>query len=423
MGTDKMHIVDTAKNSSLYSNEPQVNTISSVHTVQSPIESEHDVPDHPEPSASQIPATRGHAATAFIISVIVVHYKDSDHLLTCLKALWADRDISEIIVVDNASGSEATEIFAMLPPGITIIRCNTNLGFGGGANLGARYARGEQLVFLNPDTIPDPGCIGILGRHLAEHGGVAGPLVRTGEENMVAHGWTVDRMLLPRCLEDSGEPLFVQGCCLATTRVCFEAVGGFDDRYFLFQEDVEFCWQALRRGYAVDIVDKARLFHEGGAAAAGGYRRDGLIETTSDRILLRERNGWAVIVACAPRQYIIKLFILSAIRTALFAGLFLRYRRPIDALRLIGGIVWNISHCSQTLERRWRPMATEVGDLRAWNRIARQWFIWDLIRKGERLRFVDRNNVKHICKIRATVHRGRNLWHRLSHLLEVFRMF
>ena len=322
------------------------------------------------------------------LSAVVVHYNDPEHLVTCVDALWRDPGIDDIVVVDNASDAEAAAAAAACRD-VQLVVSPTNLGFGGGANLGATHSTGDLLVFMNPDAVPDPGCMTALAEHLSEHGGVVGPLVRTGPDCTPEYGCTVDRMLLLRAMDQQGEPLYVSGCCLATTRSCFDAVGGFDARYFLFQEDVEFCWQALRRGFAVAVLPAATLVHAGGVAAAGGYRRDGRIETTSSRILLRERNGWAVILACAPGRHILQLLALSILRTVAFTGVLVFYGRPWDAARLWGGLAWNVVHLRATLERRHYPGVTSRGERTAWGRVERQFFLWDLARKGERLRFVD----------------------------------
>lgn len=323
------------------------------------------------------------------LSAVVVYYDDAEHLLACVDSLGEDPAIGDIVVVDNASPGEPAEAIIGACRAVQVVRSRTNLGFGGGANLGAAAVTGDLLVFLNPDTVPDPGCLTALAEHLIKRGGVAGPVIRTGIDGAPEYGCRVDRMLLPRALDHAVEPLYVQGCCLATTRCCFDTVGGFDARYFLFQEDVEFCWQALRRGFAVDVVMAAGLIHAGGATAEGGYLRAGRIETSSTRILLRERNAWAVVAACAPTRSMPELLLLSVVRTAVFSGLLILHRRPADTVRLIGGLWWNVIHLQGSLARRRRPGVTRIGEHRAWNRVSRQSFLWDLARKGERLRFVD----------------------------------
>ncbi len=323
------------------------------------------------------------------LSAVVVHYNDPEHLVACVDSLRCDPGIDEIVVVDNASDAEAVAVVMANCRDVQVILSPVNLGFGGGANLGAIRSTGDLLVFLNPDTVPDPGCMSALAEHLSKQGGVVGPLVRNGPDGTPEYGCTVDRMLLLRAMDKPGEPLYVSGCCLATTRSCFDAVGGFDDRYFLFQEDVEYCWQALRRGFAVEVLPGAGLVHAGGAAAAGGYRRAGRVETSSSRILLRERNSWAMGVACAPGGRILQLLALSILRTVVFTGILVFYGRPRDAARLWGGLVWNVVHLRATLERRHYRGVTYRGERTAWGRVERRFFLWGLARRGERLRFVD----------------------------------
>lgn len=323
------------------------------------------------------------------VSAVVVHHNDPVHLEVCLLALRADPWVSETIVVDNASTPQALERVRAALQDEQLILSTSNLGFGGGANLGAEESSSDVLVFLNPDTVPDQGCIPALAEHLVERGGVAGPVVRTGSKATPEFGCTVDRMLLLRGLESPIPPLYVSGCCLATTRRCFDAVGGFDARYFLFVEDVEFCWQALRRGFPVDVVGAAGLSHVGGAVAEGGYRRQGRIETTSSRILLRERNSWALLLACAPGRRVPELVLLSLVRTVVFTLLLGGRGALRDVGRLWAGLPWNLSQLPGTLERRWRRGVTREGEQVAWARVARQSFLWDLTRRGERIRFVD----------------------------------
>lgn len=324
------------------------------------------------------------------LSAVVVHYNDPEHLRTCVDALCEDPAIADIVVVDNASDSDALAAVMATDGHVQVVASPVNLGFGGGANLGLAYAMEECVVFLNPDTFPEAGCMTALAEHLSKHGGVVGPVVRTGPTSSPEYGCVVDRMLLPRGMEVPAEPLYVHGCCLATTKACFAAVGGFDDRYFLFQEDVEFCWQALRQELPVAVVAGARLTHAGGAVVVGGYRRKGSFETSSRRILLRERNGWAVVIACAPGRRMVQLLAWSFVRTLAFTGVLLAYSRPIDALRLWGGLVWNVTHLRGTLERRRHAGVTRKGEQMAWNRVDRRLFMWDFVRRGERLRFVDK---------------------------------
>lgn len=322
------------------------------------------------------------------VSIIIVNYNGGSELLDCVEALGPDSPSTEVLVVDNASVDGSADACTQRFPHVRIVYSKENLGFAGGANLGAARATSSTFVFLNPDTVPGPNCVRLLYEELSARNGVAGPVV-LGGHNLKEQGFTLDRMALPGALTKQSPPLYVSGCCLGTTRDCFEAVGGFDNRYFLFYEEAEYCWQALRRGYAVSVVPTATLTHIGGTAASGGYRRDNRIETTSVRILLGNRNSLTMLLACAPLARLPLLLIAWLVRSGLFSALLVVNRRPQDAARLITAIWWNVKQLPTTRRRRNRPGVTTMDERAAWARVSRRFFLLDLIRAGERVRFVD----------------------------------
>jgi len=319
-----------------------------------------------------------------LVSVIIVNYNGGSYLLDCVDALVHETPNAEVIVVDNASVDGSAQACANRFPRVTVVYGKENLGFAGGANLGATHAMADILVFLNPDTVPDPGCITQLYEELSARGGVVGPVVSSG-----GYGFTIDRMGLLKELTEPLAPLYVSGYCLGTTRECFEAVGGLDHRYFLFYEDVEYCWQALRRGYDVRVVQTATLEHIGGTAAPGGYRRNNRIETTSARILLGGRNSLTTFLACAPYSSLPVLVCGSLLRNVVFAMFLLAKRRPRDALRLVAGVWWNVKALPTTLRRRHRPGVTPMGERTAWSRVSSDILLWGYVRAREKLRLVD----------------------------------
>ena len=323
-----------------------------------------------------------------VVSVIIVNYNAGDELLDCVEALGPHSPRTEVIIVDNASVEGSLGACAQRFPHVKVIYSNENLGFAGGANLGAAYATAGIFVFLNPDTVPAPNCINQLCEELISRDGVAGPIISEGEI-LKGYGFTLDRMAMPRGMNKLSPALYVSGCCLGTTRGCFEAVGGFDNRYFLFYEEAEYCWQALRRGYAVRVVPTAALMHIGGTAASGGYLRNNRIETTSARILLGCRNSLTMLFACAPLTKVPLLVCASLLRNGLFAVFLLINWRPRDAMRLIGGIWWCIVQLPATRQRRNRPRVARASEHDAWTRISRRFFLWDLWRAGERALLVD----------------------------------
>lgn len=325
---------------------------------------------------------------------MIVCFNPGADLGGCIEAL-APGHWAEVILVDNASSDGSVEAAAARWGELTIVRSATNLGFAGGANLGARHATGSSIIFLNPDTYAPLASLQLLVDRLARAPGVTGPLVHLQRANEDADeaGAVVDVLGLPRGLRpgDGRPPLYVPGCCLATDRECFEDIGGFDERYFMFAEDVEYCWQVLRRGLSVSVVGGAVVEHLGGSAAPGGYRAcgdPGGLEISVARVLLRERNTTAMLLACAPGRWLPLLMVGSVVRATAFAWLLWR----LGARRSIGGLARGLRDVARwapgVLRRRWSPGVSRRGSEAAWARVAKRPFFLDHLGAAGRSRLV-----------------------------------
>jgi GT2 family glycosyltransferase len=158
---------------------------------------------------------------------------------------------------------------------------------------------------------------------------------------------------MPTAQADGRAPLYVPGCVLATTRFVFEQVNGFDGRYFLFVEDVEFCWRALLAGFEVAVAADAQADHEGGGSVAGGYlRRGARYRTTESRVALRERNTMALMISCAPRWWLPVVLPFLAGRCAAEAAGAVMLGRPSLAWSIVRGVGWNVHYLPTSIGRR-----------------------------------------------------------------------
>lgn len=286
-------------------------------------------------------------------STVIVNYEGGDLLTECVRSLYEQEENVDVIVVDNGSADGSADTVARLFPTITIVRPFRNLGFAGGANAGAERAEGELLLFLNPDVRVAPGCLGALRRIFNEPNvGVGAPCVHPGESGQVEYGWTLDLLGHPVPLRRPAAPLYVAGCALATRKSLFEELGGFDDRYFMFVEDVDLCWRALLRGFDISVARDAVAFHVGGAVTPGGYERHGRIESSSFRIGLRERNTLATMIKCwggSTVALMVPAYVLQTLVTA--AALRLLGNRK-TARELMEGLLWNRHELRRTLALR-----------------------------------------------------------------------
>lgn len=226
------------------------------------------------------------------VSVIIVSYGTRDLTLAALETVRGagERVAIEAIVVDNASLDDSAARIAEAHPQATLIRSPQNLGFAAGANLGAGRAVGEWLLFLNSDARLLEDSIPRLldaARSLAVPGAI-GPLLLgpDGPEASVGHfygfrrDWAqflrvgrlfpgvraLDGIFLGKLPERREAVEWITGACLLVRRDTFFSVGGFDEAYFMYVEDMDLCFRLRRAGCTNLFAPDAVVRHELGAS-------------------------------------------------------------------------------------------------------------------------------------------------------------
>ena len=236
---------------------------------------------------------RAHPRT---VSVVMVVYFPGEAVKRSLACVLADPDVSELVVVDNGSSADEAAYLRALAtndPRIVVISGQGNVGFARAANLGARKALGDLLIFLNPDAFLQTGCIAELVRAIEDRpvpcvvGGRVLNADRTEQRGGRRGDITpVSAMLSLSSLasrvpgwrrfevhwEDETTPdqvvevPTISGACFCMRREDFDAVAGFDEGYFLHVEDVDLCWRVRRQGGVVLFHPLAEVIHIGGTS-------------------------------------------------------------------------------------------------------------------------------------------------------------
>ena len=222
------------------------------------------------------------------ISVVIVNYNSGDDLRECLTALAAQTaPAAEIVVVDNGSvdGSLDRAASVLDETGATVVRLDTNTGFAGGVNHGAATARGPWLATLNPDARPNPDWLAALAGATERYPDAAvfgSTQLRADDPTLLDGCGDVYHALglawrggfgWPRGTVAGDAEVFA-ACAAAALYdlAAFRAVGGLDERFFCYLEDVDLGFRLrLRGGRAIQVAD-AVVSHKGGAA---GGRPDG----------------------------------------------------------------------------------------------------------------------------------------------------
>ena len=232
------------------------------------------------------------------VSAIIVAYRSAEVLADCLRSLEHLARVAwlEVIVVDNASPDDSAGLVEHSFPWVTLLRLPSNLGFAGGVNRGLRVAQGAYFALVNPDAVVPPGTLeGLLG-YLEEHPevGLVGPrIVRPSgrvectasyrptfhHEVINALGLFVLRRWVPAwrsnvLLDLPAAPVAVDvvtGCFMVFPRRVLEVVGEFDEQFFMYVEDVDWCVRVRQAGFEVHYVPTWSVLHErshGGANAS-----------------------------------------------------------------------------------------------------------------------------------------------------------
>ena len=230
-------------------------------------------------------------------AAVVVDYNVGPVLRDCIRSLL-DEEVREIVVVENGDPGSVTAALRDLADRVTIIIPGENLGFGAGVNRAAAALTGvsDEIIVANPDTAVHAGAIATLCSALDDNPtwGLVGPTVLTAEGErypsvrrfpspLIAVGHAVLGRIAPenpftRRYRSAGQRAdggvdWVSGSFFVIRRSAFEELGGFDEAYFMFAEDMDLCWRAHERGFGVGVAPAAVVTHvEGVSRAAHPYR-------------------------------------------------------------------------------------------------------------------------------------------------------
>jgi GT2 family glycosyltransferase len=256
------------------------------------------------------------------VAVVIPSWNSLGLLPRCLDSLDGQGVEIELLVVDN--GSSDGSVALLEEQGVAHIPLPRNIGFAAALNLGAAQVEAETILALNADTALEPGCLDALHTALAADSTLGGvqPLILQLEQGAgpvpdatVARVYSAGQALTTdgRAIEaGAGEPqgpahlkgheIFgVCGAACLLRRELFDRLGGYDERYFAFYEDVDLNLRARIAGWRFEYVPGAVVWHVGNASWLAGFERPG---AENARLVARNRLATQVKfmpVAAAPR--------------------------------------------------------------------------------------------------------------------------
>ena len=251
------------------------------------------------------------------LSIVVVTYRSRDHILECLRSLEpvpGTGDGSgapprrEVVVVDNDSGDGTPELVEREASAARVVRTGANLGYAKAVNRGLAETTGRYVLVSNPDCVWQPGALETLVAWLDANPrcGIAAPRIRNTDGSLEysaraypdhfaflfnrysllsrifpRNPWTRRYLMLDWDHASPKSVDWVSGAAMLVRRDAVAAVGGMDEAFFMFNEDVDWCRRMNMAGWSVDYVPAAEALHHIGASLGG----------VADRVILERHKG------------------------------------------------------------------------------------------------------------------------------------
>ena len=250
------------------------------------------------------------------LSIIIVTFNSLPVLTDCLAHLKeaVQRINYELIIVDNNSIDNSPSVAKNLMPEVRLIVNRINLGFSSACNQGAREAKGEYLLFVNPDVFVDSHCleeflkfiydkekVGAVGGRLRWPNGIFQPSCRnlpTISNLLCSRGSVFGRFFRSSgyyTFPDAAVPTevpAVAGALFIIRKKVFEKVGRFDSNYFMYMEDTDLCKRLNMIGYSNYFLPAAGAVHEWGKGSiAGSVKRNWHHHLSVQRYFRKHKKG------------------------------------------------------------------------------------------------------------------------------------
>ena len=276
----------------------------------------------------------------FELSIIIVSWNVRDLLRTCLRSIYAtwsdDPSALELLVVDSASSDGSADMVRTEFPQVTLIENQQNVGFTVGNNQAIARAQGRHVLLLNPDTEILPGALPAMIAYLDAHPeiGVIGPKLlnpdRTVQssrrrfptlstaflESTVLQQWwpnndTLRRYyILDRSDDETLDVDWVVGACLMVRREAIAWVGGLDEGFFMYSEEMDWCYRLKQAGWLVVYLPAAQVIHYGGQSSRQVVADQHIyFQRSKIRFFKKHRGVWvaALLRSCLLLNYAYQL--------------------------------------------------------------------------------------------------------------------
>lgn len=336
-----------------------------------------------------------------LVSIIILTYANGlGHVKKCLTSLEKITYKNyEVILVDNLSTDDTVEYVKKHFPKVKLLLNKENLGFCGGNNVALKKAKGKYLLFHNYDTTVDRNFLEPLVDRLENDSTIGAiqpkmrQLVEKNKLDACASFLTPTGFLYhfgyaqEQNLKKYNTPMeiyTVKGACFLARRDLIDEIGLFDEDFFAYFEETDFCHRVWLHGYKVCYEPTSEMYHLGG----GDTKNDHPISLQ----FISYRNR---IVSYIKNLELKNLLLIMPVHIVFCLGIVITYfflRRPKSSLEILRAIGWNMGHLQETLKkRRAIQKLRKVSEDSYWNKIIRNpsfdYYLHFLLRPREKFNY------------------------------------
>lgn len=266
------------------------------------------------------------------VSIIIVTWNVGDLVTTCLRSLESTSStlVQEIILVDSASSDDTVAQIRNNFPDVMVLPQTENLGFTRCNNIGLAKAGGRHLFLLNPDTEVIGDAVGEMVRYLDAHSkvGIVGPhtlntdrstqstrrrfptpvlafFESTWLQPYTPKGWLERYYVTDRADGDTFDVDWVQGSALMARREVYQQIGGLDEQYTMYFEELDWCKRAKDVGWGVTYLGAVQIIHHSGKSSDQAGARKHIYFQRSKLHYFGKYHGAGI-------TFILRLFLLSS---------------------------------------------------------------------------------------------------------------
>lgn len=300
-----------------------------------------------------------------MISIIIANWNGKKWLKDCLDSIYLQTYADfEVLLVDNGSIDDSAAYVRENYPSVMIFENAENMGFGRANNLGAKQAKGETLFFLNNDTkIEDKLFLDKIMKFKKENDlNIIGPKMLDFSRNDVykKRKLSID---FTGYLGWGKETFFIEGSAMLISKDDFQKLGGFDEKYFMYSEDIDLCWRAWLFGMKIGICNEASLIHFGGGSSKPTRLQGEKHAVPIFRRYETEKNNLRSLLKNYNIVNLMWILPLAIAQILCESSLYLITGKSKISWKILKAIFWNVSNIGSTWRSRHRiQKMRKIGD-------------------------------------------------------------